>query len=187
MQLSRSGLLALAFALTLPATAHAQRTEADQAWRFGALGGWSFPTGDLSDVAKSGYNLGAFIERTQLLSNVSTRIEYLYTQMDSDIALASGDFTMWTLTANGIVGPDPSMRARPYLIAGLGLGNFKADVESANLEWDPDGDTGFTYNIGGGLRFRFTRFDLMLESRFVAQFTDFDTAYHFPVSLGIRF
>ena len=187
MRFSRSGLLALALAVTIPATAQAQKTEADQAWRFGALGGWSFPTGDLSDVAKTGYNLGAFIERTQLLSNVSTRVEYLYNKFDGDITSLDGEVTTWTFTVNGIVGPDPAMRARPYLIGGLGLGNFKADFQGANLEWDPDGDTGFTYNIGGGLRFRFTRFDLLLESRFTAQFTDFDTAYYFPVSLGIRF
>ena len=93
MRFSRSGLLALALAVTIPATAQAQKTEADQAWRFGALGGWSFPTGDLSDVAKSGYNLGAFIERTQLLSNVSTRVEYLYNKFDGDITSLDGEVT----------------------------------------------------------------------------------------------
>jgi len=164
-------LLVASVALTGPA--HAQRRTS-----VGVAAGASVPIGDLGDGTSTGFHvLGTLAVSGTASSPLGFRVDGMYNSLSGK---SSGpDVNVWTVNGNLAYAFPGGMTATPYLIAGAGWYNMKADgSESTN-------DLGI--NAGIGARFALSGFSTFAEVRFHNIFSDGNSARVIPLSFGILF
>jgi hypothetical protein len=165
---------------------------------FGFVGGTSTPTGNLSDLAKSGWHAGAFVELNLPVVPVGFRLEGAWHQFrDKPVGTGGGTtgarVAAVTLNATYTILPLPIIK--PYLIGGVG--EYSARVTSFNEPVPSQGqvidlfptttETKFGINAGGGIRVQLGGFAVFVEGRWHDIFTSGKNIQMVPVSFGLRF
>lgn len=169
-----AGLVAMALA-TGSATAHAQRRTS-----VGFAAGASIPVGDLGDGVSTGFHvLGTLSVSGTASSPLGFRVDGMYNNFSGK---SSGpDVNVWTVNGNLVFAFPGGMTATPYLIAGAGWYNSKADESGAESSSD------FGINAGIGARFALSGFSTFAEARFHNIFSDPNHAQFIPLTFGILF
>lgn len=159
--------------LTLPA--HAQRRTT-----FGFAGGATVPIGDLGDATSTGFHaMGTLGVSGTATSPLGFRVDGMYNSLSGK---SSGpDLTIWTVNGNLVYAFPGGLTATPYLIAGGGWYNLKAD--------EPDVESTNELGINGGIgaRFALSGFSTFAEVRFHNIFSDPESAQIIPLTFGIVF
>jgi outer membrane protein with beta-barrel domain len=160
-------------ALSLPA--HAQRRTS-----VGIAGGATLPVGDLGDATSTGYHvLGTLAISGTASSPLGFRIDGMYNSLSGKSG--GPDIKLWTVNGNLIFALAGGTTATPYLIAGAGWYNTKADETGAESSSD------FGINGGIGARFALSGFSTFAEVRFHNVFSDPNSLRFVPLTFGILF
>lgn len=167
---------------------------------FGLVGGTSSPTGSLSDIAKSGWHAGAFVELKLPVIPVGFRLEGAWHQFHDKPFDASGGTTgarIAAVTLNATYDILPVPIIKPYLIGGVG--EYSARLTSASLVVMQGGPIGQSevfstetqtkvgVNGGAGVRLQLGGFAAFIEARWHDIFTSGKNVQMVPVSVGLRF
>lgn len=189
------GLSALVIVLGAP-TLGAQRARAHSAspfsWSAGA--GMSVPTGDLSNGASNGFHFQGAGSYHRLGLPIDLRADLAYHhfgEKDFTVPGARNQVINYTGKSSMIGGSlDASYalntigRMRPYLLAGPGVYNTRAEVTRAGTTTSTtSSDTKAGLNVGGGMNFSLMGRRAFLEARY----HHVNQAAWIPITLGIRF
>ncbi len=169
----------------------------------GVVGGTSSPTGSLSDIAKSGWHAGAFVELKVPVIPVGFRLEGAWHQFhDKPFEGGSGTtgarIAAVTLNATYDILPVPIIK--PYLIGGVGeysarlttidevvVSNPGVGPEQTTEVATTSTQTKFGVNGGAGVRVQLGGFAAFVEARWHDIFTSGKNVQMVPVSIGLRF
>ena len=164
-------LLALA---TTAATADAQRRTS-----LGLAAGATVPVSDLGDATSTGFHvLGTLAVSGTAGTPIGFRVDGMYNSLSGK---SSGpDVNVWTVNGNLVYAFPGGMTATPYLIAGAGWYNTKADGSD-------EGSNDIGINAGIGARFALSGFSTFAEVRFHNIFSDPNSAQFIPLTFGILF
>ena len=166
-------LVAALVAVSVPA--HAQRRTS-----VGLAAGASIPVGDLGDATSTGFHvLGTLAVSGTASSPVGFRIDGMYNKLSGKNS--GPDVNVWTVNGNLVYAFPGGMTATPYIIAGAGWYNSKADQSGA----ESSSDLGI--NAGLGARFALSGFSTFAEVRFHNIFSDPNSAQFIPLTFGILF
>lgn len=159
----------------LSSPAHAQRRSS-----VGIAAGASVPVGDLGDATSTGFHvLGTLSVSGTASSPLGFRVDGMYNSLSGK---SSGpDVNIWTVNGNLVYAFPGGMTATPYIIAGAGWYNSKADQSGA----ESSSDLGI--NAGIGARFALSGFSTFAEVRFHNIFSDPNSAQFIPLTFGILF
>jgi hypothetical protein len=165
-------VVAALFAIALPA--HAQRRAS-----LGVAAGATFPVSDLGDATSTGFHvLGTLAISGTASSPLGFRVDGMYNDLSGKNSGA--DVKVWTINGNLVYAFPGGMTATPYLIAGAGWYNSKAEGadESSNA---------IGINGGIGARFALSGFSTFAEVRYHNIFSDPNSAQMIPLTFGILF
>lgn len=171
---------------------------------FGFVGGTSSPSGHLSDVAKTGWHAGAFLELKLPVIPFGFRLEGAWHQF-GDKPIAGGGGTTGARVVAGTLDATydllPLPIIKPYFIGGVG--EYSARVTSpvpVVTSPEPLGSppptagatttttqTSFGINGGAGVRLQLGGFAAFVEARWHDVFTSGRNVQMVPVSVGVRF
>lgn len=195
---SLSSALVVIVGLLLIGGAPASNAQLSSPIGFGVVGGTSSPSGHLSDLAKSGWHAGAFLELNLPVVPVGFRLEGAWHQF-GDKPLSTGGGTTSARIAAGTLNATytllPLPIIKPYFIGGVGEYNVKL---SAPRPLPPSGgqavsvigtttQTKTGINGGVGVRLQLGGFAAFLEARWHDIFTNGKHVQMVPVSVGLRF
>ena len=168
----------------------------------GVVGGTSSPTGSLSDIAKSGWHAGAFVELKLPVIPVGFRLEGAWHQFGDKPFDSSGGTTgarIADVTLNATYDILPVPIIKPYLIGGVGEYSARLTSVSQVVIVTPGGsggvtdvrttatETKFGVNGGAGVRLQLGGFAAFVEARWHDIFTSGRNVQMVPVSVGLRF
>jgi hypothetical protein len=161
--------------VALSGTAQAQRRTS-----VGFAAGATVPVGDLGDATSTGFHiLGTLAISGSASAPLGFRIDGMYNSLSGK---SSGpDVNVWTVNGNLVYAFPGGMTATPYIIAGAGWYNSKADESGA----ESSSDIGI--NAGIGARFALSGFSTFAEVRFHNIFSDPNSAQMIPLTFGILF
>ena len=163
----------------------------------GVVGGTSSPAGGLSDLAKSGWHAGAFIELNLPVVPVGFRLEGAWHQFhDKPFAGTTGTtgarIAAITLNATYAVLPLPIVK--PYVIGGVGEYSVRTTSpaplppsQGVRSDFQTTTETKFGINVGAGVRVQIASFAVFVEARWHDINTSGNNAQMIPVSIGLRF
>lgn len=152
----------------------------------GVMGGATLPVGDYKDQAKTGWNLGAFLDLGRSAGPFGVRLEAGYHGFgDKNVVTTGGGSTTLTFSnkysiVNGNLDltfgiPVVNSPIRPYLIGGVGGYYLKNSPECSSSVTCPFGGsesaTKFGLNGGGGLEFGLAGISAFVEARYHHVFT----------------
>lgn len=170
--MSRLSLLAIALAFLIPAAAEAQP-------RFMVAGGFTAPTGSLSDVADAGYHgqVGLYVSVPSV--PLGLRGDGSFHRLGtSDAALEDVQVLGGTIS---LVYDLPGISLVPYLLAGLGAYQVQSGPVGATTKASDNGyHGGFGVNIGAG-----TGIAAFAEIRYVKIGGDSDATL-IPLTFGLK-
>jgi hypothetical protein len=146
----------------------------------GFAAGASVPVGDLGDATSTGFHvLGTLAVSGTASSPLGFRIDGMYNSLSGK---SDGpDVNIWTVNGNLVFAFPGGMTATPYLIAGAGWYNTKADQSGAPSSND------FGINGGIGARFALSGFSTFAEVRLHNVFSDPNSFRLVPLTFGILF
>lgn len=163
--------------ISLPFEARAQNPV-----QLGIAGGVSVPTGDLSDLANTGFNGTVTLGMTPAMIPLGIRIDGAFNQFAIKDNLGDGNVRFLSLTGN-LVYKIPGATVSPYLIGGAGLYNTKVEV----APFGSGSENKFGWNVGGGINMPLSGFSTFIEARF-NQVKVQDVSFSFiPITFGILF
>jgi hypothetical protein len=170
------GGTALVIALaTISGSAQAQRRTS-----VGFAAGASIPVGDLGDGVSTGFHvLGTLTVSGTASSPLGFRVDGMYNSLSGKNS--GPDVNVWTVNGNLVYAFPGGMTATPYIIAGAGWYNSKADEDGA----ESSSDLGI--NAGIGARFALSGFSTFAEVRFHNIFSDPNSAQFIPLTFGVLF
>lgn len=175
-------LLAAAFAAAISLPEHAEAQY--RPWEISIGGGPSFPTGDFSDVAGTGYHVQGSVGFDLPLLPFGLRADLLWQELD--------DQDDWFRQVGGLANATfglPLIFIQPYALVGAGVIRTSAPdvVHGDHTHSASSTDVGF--NAGVGLDFPFVGLGGFIEARYLNVFgSDNATSYRvIPVTVGIRF
>ena len=163
-------------ASVLPALA---QTDADLSVHVGIMGSAAMPLGDLSDLAKTGWNAGALLTVGAPHSAMSFRLDGQWQQLGGKgypSASTSNAFAADVLvshqydvrlidgTANVLYTFAAAKPTSVYLIGGVGV--YNEHTQDAFNDASPLSSTRFGLNAGVGVRFRLSRVSAFAEARY---------------------
>ena len=165
-------VIAALVATALPA--HAQRRAT-----LGVAAGATIPVGDLGDATSTGFHvLGTLAISGTASSPLGFRVDGMYNDLSGKNS--GPDVKVWTVNGNLVYAFPGGMTATPYLIAGAGWYNSKAEGADESTS-----DIGI--NAGIGARFALSGFSTFAEVRFHNIFSDPNSAQIIPLTFGILF
>lgn len=169
-----SSTLVLAALTAIATPAHGQRRAS-----IGVAAGATVPVGDLGDATSTGFHvLGTLAISGTATSPLGFRIDGMYNDLSGK---SSGpDVKVWTVNGNLVYAFPGGMTATPYIIAGAGYYNSKAEGADEGV-----GDLGI--NAGIGARFALSGFSTFAEVRYHNVFSDPDSFQFIPLTFGILF
>lgn len=153
--------------------------EAQRRTSVGLAAGASVPVGDLGDATSTGFHvLGTLSVSGTASTPLGFRIDGMYNSLSGK---SSGpDVDVWTVNGNLVYAFPGGLTATPYLIAGAGWYNSKADGAD-------EGSNDLGINGGIGARFALSGFSTFAEVRFHNVFSDPNSAQLIPITFGILF
>lgn len=150
-------------------------------------GGAAFPVGKLGDVQNTGYNGIVALAIGVAEFPLGLRIDGIYNTLEAG-SVPAGSPIPSDLRITGALGnlvlAFRGTTAKPYLLVGGGLYNFKYDVQGLKSE------NHFGFNAGFGATFGFGPFATFLESRYHTVSRKADkggVAQFIPITVGLMF
>ncbi len=145
---------------------------------FGVSGGVALPTGDFGETADLGFHIGGHWqaglgEKFKLRLNLDLGRYGLSDGVDGSWMLIGG-------MANLVYPIQTSSALKPYLLGGIGMYNWKIDIDGLGSTDDTD----LAFNFGVGYDFGKRYFT---EVKYVVIDTDGTSINTLPVTIGIRF
>ncbi len=165
----RFGLLALSAVVLLGAP---RAADAQVKGYAGVGGGVAIPLGDFGDAAKLGW-LAQATAGISTSSIIGARINVTYGQ-HSPKGGGDGKLKILNFMGDLVLSPRTAGKVAPYILAGAGMANEKAEGFS---------ETKFAWNAGAGIRAGM----LYLEARFVSVKHDESNTNWVPITVGVRF
>jgi opacity protein-like surface antigen len=151
-------------------------------FEIGASGGIGFPTGDLSDIAGTGYNIAVHAGYKPQYMPIGIRAEAAWNSFS--LESANGNVDIPAFTGNLTFGLPLGTSFSPYIIGGAGLYRPNLDVGGATSDTEND----FGWNIGGGIKIPLSSsFDTFIEARYNSVSTNGATLSFVPLTFGITF
>lgn len=148
-------------------------------FQIGASAGIAFPTGDLADIANTGYNVTLIGGYKPVSLPVGIRVEAAYNQFG--LEGVDGNVNIPAFTGN-LVYELPSVSFTPYAIGGAGLYRTNVDLAGGGST----GQNNFGFNIGGGIRIPLsTSFETFVEARYNRVTVDGGSMSFIPITVGI--
>jgi opacity protein-like surface antigen len=152
-------------------------------FEIGASGGIAFPTGDLGQVANTGYNIGVAVGWRPQFSSLAVRGEAAYNQFGASGGGANVNIPAFT--GNIEYSLPLGMSFTPYVIGGAGLYRPSVDFSGG-------GSTGaenhFGWNVGGGVKIPLsTSFQTFVEARYHSVTVNNGTLSFVPITVGVMF
>jgi opacity protein-like surface antigen len=175
-----STFVASAALFAAAAPAHAQSYNPFQ---IGASAGIAFPTGDLGNVANTGYNVTVAVGYSPQFAPIGIRAEAAYNQFGSKVF--NGNVNIPAFTGNLVFGL-PMGTLSPYAIGGAGLYRTSVDITGGGTATEND----FGFNIGGGLKIPLSSsFETFVEARYhrVSLKNNNGSFSFVPVTFGVMF
>jgi Outer membrane protein beta-barrel domain len=170
-------------AVIAAATAMVAVSDTAQAQRRTSVGfaaGATVPVGDLGDATSTGFHiLGTLAISGSASTPLGFRIDGMYNSLSGKNS--GPDVNVWTVNGNLVYAFPGGTTATPYIIAGAGWYNSKADESGA----ESSSDIGI--NAGIGARFALSGFSTFAEVRFHNIFSDPNSAQMIPLTFGILF
>jgi hypothetical protein len=146
----------------------------------GFAAGATVPVGDLGDGTSTGFHvLGTLAVSGTASTPIGFRIDGMYNSLSGKNS--GPDVNVWTVNGNLVYAFPGGTTATPYIIAGAGWYNAKADESGA----ESSSDIGI--NAGIGARFALSGFSTFAEVRFHNIFSDPNSAQMIPLTFGILF
>lgn len=183
------GMLKGVAALALSTALFASAAQAQTPVSFGLGGGVTLPLGDFGDAAKTGFHGTGLVEFQPASLPVGIRLDGTFhrigfSDLQEDFA-GEGNFQMITGTLNGVYTFQTAAESKfhPYIIAGAGVYNFKANFD----DFDDDSETKFGINGGAGFNMGMGGASIFVEGRFHNVFTEGSSTTFVPITLGVRF
>lgn len=192
-----------ALALAAPA-ASTQEMSAPQTYPigFGIAGGLLVPTGDVSDLQSTGWNLQGFVDWTSGTSPFGVRGDISFgSLMGKDITVggvtaSASNLHLFSITGDGVwmirPAPGSTSRTTPYLLAGIGLYHASTEASVGGVTED-NSSTDFGINFGGGVLYELAGFSTFAEIRYHNVFSgassdgESTSAHYIPIVVGLRF
>ncbi len=183
-----SKLVAIAaIAVSGAAVAGAQGvTSATKPFSLGISGGASIPTGDLSQFANTGYNVGGHVALGTPALPISFRGDVNYDNFGAK-GTGSSNAHIWSYTANAVYEVPTMTGIRPYVIGGIGGFTPGASYTSGGTTVTATSGTKFGFDVGGGLTIPLSGFNAFVEARY-NRYNDGGGATSFvPITFGVMF
>jgi opacity protein-like surface antigen len=163
------------------AAAAPARAQGYNPFQIGASAGIAFPTGDLGNVANTGYNVTVMVGYKPEFTPIGVRAEAAYNQFGSKIF--NGNVNIPAFTGNLVFGL-PMGTLSPYVIGGAGLYRTSVDVNGGGTASEND----FGFNIGGGIKIPLsTSFETFVEARYNHVTLTNGSFSFIPVTVGVMF
>jgi opacity protein-like surface antigen len=164
------------------AAAAPARAQGYNPFQIGASAGIAFPTGDLGNVANTGYNVTVMVGYKPQFTPIGVRAEAAYNEFGAK-GIFGGKRSIPAFTGNLVYGLPMGMLS-PYAIGGAGL--YRTNV---NLNGSPNnGLNHFGFNIGGGIKLPLsTGFETFVEARYNHVTLDNGSFSFIPVTFGVMF
>jgi len=160
-------------------TASAGAQSSFNPFQIGASAGVAIPTGDLSNIANTGYNVTVMGGYRQLYSPIAVRVEAAYNQFG--LKNTNGNVNIPAFTGN-LVYELPGVSFSPYAIGGAGLYRTNVDVNGGGSA----GENHFGFNVGGGIKLPLsTSFETFVEARYNHVSVNNGSFSFVPVTIGI--
>lgn len=146
--------------------------------------GIALPTGDLSNAdAGLGFQIGGEYLKT-LQGPLALRFNVDYTRFGIDASGVNGSYSNLGGMANLVYNINTTSSFHPYLLGGLGFGNFTVDVDGV----PSSSESGLGFNVGAGYHFEMSGKKWFTEIRFVSQDAGGNNPVTYvPIVLGLRF
>lgn len=171
--------------------AGAPSASAQKSYAIGVAAGAGIPTGKFNDAYSTGYGITAFIGLGVPDLPAGIRFDGIYHQFSGRTVTPAGggaavdnpDLRLIGALGN-LLFTFPGTTAKPYLIAGGGFYNTKADLSGAKSRND------FGFSAGLGATFGIGPLGMVIEARYhgISRETDDGGSIHFvPVTLGVMF
>lgn len=176
-RLVAAALGATVLAVALPAAASAQLPGLD----VGIGGGVGFPGQTFNDEADRGYNLQGSIWLRLPVLPVGVRGDVSWQTFPDEL---DGDFRHLGAFANATA-ELPSLVIHPYGLAGIGFVRHTVpDVDHGAHLHAGDGDSDFSFQIGGGVRLSLLGLGAFAEIRYMDMGEDYAAV---PLTVGVVF
>ncbi len=183
-----SKLVAIAaIAVSGAAVAGAQGvTSATKPFSLGISGGASIPTGDLSQFANTGYNVGGHVALGTPALPISFRGDVNYDNFGAK-GTGSSNAHIWSYTANAVYEVPTMTGIRPYVIGGIGGFTPGASYTSGGTTVTATSGTKFGFDVGGGLTIPLSGFNAFVEARYNRYNDGGGTTSFVPITFGVMF
>jgi opacity protein-like surface antigen len=157
------------------------RAQGYNPFQIGASAGVAFPTGDLGNVANTGYDVTVMVGYKPQFTPIAFRAEAAYNQFGSQTF--NGNVNIPAFTGN-LVFDVPMGTLTPYVIGGAGLYRTSIALNGGGTASEND----FGFNIGGGLKIPLSSsFETFVEARY-NRVTITNGSFSFiPVTFGVLF
>ena len=164
----RAGSCAAIATVALLATAPLARGQASSPYRFGVMGGWTYPEGDYGNFVNHGWNIGGLFSFGLPLVPLSFRADVQYHDMGSK-GLSSGqqgDSHVIDGTVDVIYALGPATPLKFYIIGGIGLYNTDNTLHTSGQPDQSESVTKFGFNIGVGVKVSLPVITPFIEARY---------------------
>jgi len=154
--------------VALLAIAAEARGQASSPYRFGVMGGWTYPEGDYGNFIDHGWNVGGIFSFGLPLVPLSFRADFQYHDLGSTTRSSGGanDSHVFDGTVDVIYALGPATPLKFYVIGGVGLYNTS---NTATTPGQPDQSasvTKFGLNIGVGVKVSLPVVTPFIEARY---------------------
>ena len=148
-------------------------------FQIGASAGIAFPTGDLGEIAGTGYNVTVALGYKPALNPIGVRVEAAYNQFG--LEGVDGNVNIPAFTGN-LVYSLPGISFSPYVIGGAGLYRTNVDIDGGGSA----GENHFGFNAGGGIKIPLSSsFETFVEARYNRVTVDNGNMSFIPITVGI--
>jgi opacity protein-like surface antigen len=154
-------------------------------YQISIAGGPSFPTGELSDEAGTGYNVQGSVGFGVPMLPIGLRADLLWQEFP--LTDADGHFRQIGGLLNGVFAlPLPMLQ--PYALAGVGIINHtEPETPHGDHAHEGHSSTDIGFNAGAGIQFPFAGMSGFAEVRWLNLVGGNTEARSIPVTIGIRF
>jgi hypothetical protein len=173
-------LLAAASLVTLAVAPNRASAQANP-FHVNIAAGAAIPTGDLGNVANTGYNITGGVGMNVPASPIGFRVEGFFNQFGFQ---GGGDdhFNVAGVNANIVLGMPMTSIAGSSLYGIGGLGYYNSKVSGID-----ESDSNLGFNIGAGFKFPLTGFSAYIEARYHQVSNTGTDAKYIPIVFGLVF
>jgi hypothetical protein len=158
----------------------------DQGVTFGVGGGIAIPSGDMSSVVKTGFNVTGMLGFNPAMLPFGLRADVSYNRFGFDsnkTGGVTGNSSLFGGALNGLF-KLPAASITPYVLAGPGFYHVSASADNGG---GSTSENKFAVQGGAGIQANLAGMTTHLEAKIVNIFTSGSSARFFPITVGIMF